>query len=178
MRFWGPVKVDMHVGDHYHIAIYHVTSGFCSYFFSFELSKLTSLLGELGLNIQEAHAFSTNDGYSLDVFVVVGWKYEVSSLFLCIEDNSILHSAWKFSLHQLVDSFWMYITLFLHRKLISSKKLWRKKFTGLRFLTDIWNIYRFFHLGYYLQSTMLQVYILVFTFCSRNQPWGITTNCL
>ncbi|KAJ3690817.1 hypothetical protein LUZ61_019981 [Rhynchospora tenuis] len=40
------------------------------------LSQLTSLLGELGLNIQEAHAFSTNDGYSLDVFVVVGWHYE------------------------------------------------------------------------------------------------------
>ncbi|KAF3324916.1 serine/threonine-protein kinase HT1-like isoform X1 [Carex littledalei] len=40
------------------------------------LSQLTSLLGELGLNIQEAHAFSTNDGYSLDVFVVVGWQYE------------------------------------------------------------------------------------------------------
>ncbi|PAN13626.1 hypothetical protein PAHAL_2G352200 [Panicum hallii] len=40
------------------------------------LSELTSLLGELGLNIQEAHAFSTNDGYSLDVFVVVGWHDE------------------------------------------------------------------------------------------------------
>ncbi|KAG0454313.1 hypothetical protein HPP92_025617 [Vanilla planifolia] len=40
------------------------------------LSQLTSLLAELGLNIQEAHAFSTNDGYSLDVFVVVGWPYE------------------------------------------------------------------------------------------------------
>ncbi|KAJ3692837.1 hypothetical protein LUZ60_011932 [Juncus effusus] len=40
------------------------------------LSQLTSLLGELGLNIQEAHAFSTNDGYSLDVFVVVGWHSE------------------------------------------------------------------------------------------------------
>ncbi|XP_042440864.1 serine/threonine-protein kinase STY46-like isoform X1 [Zingiber officinale] len=40
------------------------------------LSLLTSLLGELGLNIQEAHAFSTNDGYSLDVFVVEGWPYE------------------------------------------------------------------------------------------------------
>ncbi|XP_042392906.1 serine/threonine-protein kinase STY46-like isoform X2 [Zingiber officinale] len=36
------------------------------------LSLLTSLLAELGLNIQEAHAFSTNDGYSLDVFVVEG----------------------------------------------------------------------------------------------------------
>uniref|UniRef100_A0A0E0IN43 non-specific serine/threonine protein kinase n=1 Tax=Oryza nivara TaxID=4536 RepID=A0A0E0IN43_ORYNI len=40
------------------------------------LSELTSLLGELGLNIQEAHAFSTNDGYSLDVFVVIGWHDE------------------------------------------------------------------------------------------------------
>uniref|UniRef100_A0ACD5XYH6 Uncharacterized protein n=1 Tax=Avena sativa TaxID=4498 RepID=A0ACD5XYH6_AVESA len=40
------------------------------------LSELTCLLGELGLNIQEAHAFSTNDGYSLDVFVVVGWHSE------------------------------------------------------------------------------------------------------
>ncbi|XP_072967816.1 serine/threonine-protein kinase STY46-like [Typha angustifolia] len=40
------------------------------------LSQLTSLLGELSLNIQEAHAFSTTDGYSLDVFVVVGWHYE------------------------------------------------------------------------------------------------------
>lgn len=40
------------------------------------LSQLTSLLAEVGLNIQEAHAFSTLDGYSLDVFVVDGWPYE------------------------------------------------------------------------------------------------------
>ncbi|KAF5745793.1 ACT-like protein tyrosine kinase family protein isoform 1 [Tripterygium wilfordii] len=40
------------------------------------LSQLTSLLAEIGLNIQEAHAFSTADGYSLDVFVVDGWPYE------------------------------------------------------------------------------------------------------
>ncbi|KAL5984064.1 hypothetical protein ACLOJK_018166 [Asimina triloba] len=40
------------------------------------LSKLTSLLSEIGLNIKEAHAFSTVDGYSLDVFVVDGWPYE------------------------------------------------------------------------------------------------------
>uniref|UniRef100_A0A0D9VBF9 non-specific serine/threonine protein kinase n=1 Tax=Leersia perrieri TaxID=77586 RepID=A0A0D9VBF9_9ORYZ len=37
------------------------------------LSQLTCLLSELGLDIQEAHAFSTSDGYSLDVFVVTGW---------------------------------------------------------------------------------------------------------
>ncbi|KAI8533222.1 hypothetical protein RHMOL_Rhmol11G0280300 [Rhododendron molle] len=40
------------------------------------LSQLTALLAEVGLNIQEAHAFSTVDGYSLDVFVVDGWLYE------------------------------------------------------------------------------------------------------
>lgn len=50
--------------------------------------QLTSLLAELGLNIQEAHAFSTIDGYSLDVFVVDGWPYEVlfdlAIFFRCI----------------------------------------------------------------------------------------------
>ncbi|CAJ2638322.1 serine/threonine-protein kinase STY46-like isoform X1 [Trifolium pratense] len=40
------------------------------------LLQLTALLAEVGLNIQEAHAFSTTDGYSLDVFVVEGWPYE------------------------------------------------------------------------------------------------------
>ncbi|XP_037492898.1 serine/threonine-protein kinase STY17 isoform X2 [Jatropha curcas] len=40
------------------------------------LSELTFLLAEIGLNIQEAHAFSTVDGYSLDVFVVDGWPHE------------------------------------------------------------------------------------------------------
>nr|GMD10911.1 serine/threonine-protein kinase STY46-like isoform X1 [Ipomoea batatas] len=40
------------------------------------LSQLTSLLSKNGLNIQEAHAFSTTDGYSLDVFVVDGWAHE------------------------------------------------------------------------------------------------------
>lgn len=40
------------------------------------LTQLTCLMSEIGLNIQEAHAFSTNDGYSLDVFVVDGCVYE------------------------------------------------------------------------------------------------------
>ncbi|KAF3446845.1 hypothetical protein FNV43_RR12025 [Rhamnella rubrinervis] len=44
------------------------------------LSQLTSLLSEIGLNIQEAHAFSTIDGYSLDVFVVDGWALEETEL--------------------------------------------------------------------------------------------------
>ncbi|OIW12747.1 hypothetical protein TanjilG_24680 [Lupinus angustifolius] len=40
------------------------------------LSQLTALLAEIELDIQEAHVFSTTDGYSLDVFVVEGWPYE------------------------------------------------------------------------------------------------------
>ncbi|KAL4650303.1 hypothetical protein ACB092_01G077500 [Castanea dentata] len=40
------------------------------------LSQLSSLLAEIGLNIQEAHAFSTIDGYSLDVFIVNGFALE------------------------------------------------------------------------------------------------------
>ncbi|XP_034931521.1 serine/threonine-protein kinase STY46 [Populus alba] len=40
------------------------------------LSQLASLLSEIGLSIQEAHAFSTIDGYALDVFVVDNWVPE------------------------------------------------------------------------------------------------------
>jgi UTP:GlnB (protein PII) uridylyltransferase len=39
--------------------------------------QLCALLSETGLNIREAHVFSTTDGYSLDVFVVDGWATEV-----------------------------------------------------------------------------------------------------
>ncbi|KAG2695235.1 hypothetical protein I3843_07G005800 [Carya illinoinensis] len=40
------------------------------------LNQLTLILSEIGLNIREAHAFSTLDGFSLDVFVVDGWPCE------------------------------------------------------------------------------------------------------
>eukprot|EP00268_Persea_americana_P056590 TRINITY_DN6695_c0_g1_i2.p1 TRINITY_DN6695_c0_g1~~TRINITY_DN6695_c0_g1_i2.p1 ORF type:complete len:246 (+),score=65.32 TRINITY_DN6695_c0_g1_i2:572-1309(+) len=43
------------------------------------LSQLSALLSDIGLNIREAHVFSTTDGYSLDVFVVDGWPVEGSS---------------------------------------------------------------------------------------------------
>lgn len=42
------------------------------------LSQLSALLSDIGLNIREAHVFSTTDGYSLDVFVVDGWPIEGS----------------------------------------------------------------------------------------------------
>lgn len=40
------------------------------------LAQLSALLSDIGLNIREAHVFSTSDGYSLDVFVVDGWPAE------------------------------------------------------------------------------------------------------
>uniref|UniRef100_A0A803NJ03 non-specific serine/threonine protein kinase n=2 Tax=Cannabis sativa TaxID=3483 RepID=A0A803NJ03_CANSA len=40
------------------------------------LSQLSTLLSNIGLNIREAHVFSTTDGFSLDVFVVDGWLVE------------------------------------------------------------------------------------------------------
>uniref|UniRef100_A0A0E0LQB9 Protein kinase domain-containing protein n=1 Tax=Oryza punctata TaxID=4537 RepID=A0A0E0LQB9_ORYPU len=42
------------------------------------LSRLTLLLSEVGLNIREAHVYSTTDGFCLDVFVVDGWDTEAS----------------------------------------------------------------------------------------------------
>ncbi|KAF2586275.1 hypothetical protein F2Q70_00033673 [Brassica cretica] len=53
------------------------------------LLQLTALLAELGLNIQEAHVFSTTDGFSLDVFVVDGWPYEeVDRLRVALETEA------------------------------------------------------------------------------------------
>lgn len=50
----------------------------------FSLLQLSALLSDAGLNIREAHVFSTIDGYSLDVFVVDGWHTEVSLFVLSI----------------------------------------------------------------------------------------------
>ncbi|XP_017243502.1 serine/threonine-protein kinase STY46-like [Daucus carota subsp. sativus] len=53
------------------------------------LSQLTSLLSEIGLDIKEAHAFSTTDGYSLDVFVVDGWAFEESDHLKSVLEKEI-----------------------------------------------------------------------------------------
>ncbi|CAN6362345.1 unnamed protein product [Urochloa humidicola] len=53
------------------------------------LSQLSALLSDIGLNIREAHVFSTTDGYSLDVFVVDGWP---------VEDTDALHKALQASI--------------------------------------------------------------------------------
>lgn len=38
------------------------------------LSRVSTALFDIGMNITEAHVFCTDDGFALDVFVVQGWK--------------------------------------------------------------------------------------------------------
>ncbi|KAK9944258.1 hypothetical protein M0R45_009832 [Rubus argutus] len=64
------------------------------------LSQLTSLLAEIGLNIQEAHAFSTLDGYSLDVFVVDGWPYEETEQLKTALEKEILKIEGPWPIHR------------------------------------------------------------------------------
>ncbi|KAK7309390.1 hypothetical protein RJT34_06077 [Clitoria ternatea] len=64
------------------------------------LSQLTSILGEMGLNIQEAHAFSTTDGYSLDVFVVEGWPNEETEELKGVLEREILKIKEQFMSNQ------------------------------------------------------------------------------
>lgn len=59
------------------LCIYYSEEQFFFISYSCMGMQLTCLLSEVGLNIQEAHAFSTTDGYSLDVFVVDGWPNQV-----------------------------------------------------------------------------------------------------
>ncbi|KAH7849294.1 hypothetical protein Vadar_015838 [Vaccinium darrowii] len=64
------------------------------------LSQLTFLLSEMGLNIEEAHAFSTVDGFSLDVFVVDGWPQEETEQLRNALEREILKSKGNFSSNQ------------------------------------------------------------------------------
>ena len=41
-------------------------------------------MSEVGLNIREAHVFSTTDGFCLGVFVVDGWGIEVNIVHGCV----------------------------------------------------------------------------------------------
>ncbi|XP_047342125.1 serine/threonine-protein kinase STY46-like isoform X1 [Impatiens glandulifera] len=65
------------------------------------LSQLSALLSDTGLNIREAHVFSTNDGYSLDVFVVDGWPDEDSEGLYQAMEKTIARSegSWSGSSH-------------------------------------------------------------------------------
>ncbi|KAK3139388.1 hypothetical protein QOZ80_5AG0382470 [Eleusine coracana subsp. coracana] len=65
------------------------------------LSQLSALLSDIGLNIREAHVFSTFDGYSLDVFVVDGWPIEDTDGLDKALEASILRNegSWSGSSH-------------------------------------------------------------------------------
>ncbi|XP_023552583.1 serine/threonine-protein kinase STY8-like isoform X1 [Cucurbita pepo subsp. pepo] len=54
------------------------------------LSELTCFLADVGLNIQEAHAFSSVDGFSLDAFVIDGWPYEETEELKRVLEKEIL----------------------------------------------------------------------------------------
>ncbi|RDX70224.1 Serine/threonine-protein kinase STY46, partial [Mucuna pruriens] len=93
------------------------------------LCQLTSLLSETGLDIQEAHAFSTIDGYSLDVFVVGGWSVE--------ETEKLKHElAKKIQKFQLFV-FWVEIRKQLQLKENGSLPTAKQEQTGMNF---IWRI--------------------------------------
>ncbi|XP_062101111.1 serine/threonine-protein kinase STY8-like [Humulus lupulus] len=65
------------------------------------LSQLSTLLSNIGLNIREAHVFSTTDGFSLDVFVVDGWLVEdTDGLYEAMEKAiSKSEGSWSKSSH-------------------------------------------------------------------------------
>ncbi|TVU50977.1 hypothetical protein EJB05_02376 [Eragrostis curvula] len=65
------------------------------------LSQLSALLSDIGLNIREAHVFSTFDSYSLDVFVVDGWPVEDTDGLDKALEASILRNegSWSGSSH-------------------------------------------------------------------------------
>ncbi|PSS31724.1 Serine/threonine-protein kinase [Actinidia chinensis var. chinensis] len=65
------------------------------------LSQLSALLSDIGLNIREAHVFSTTDGYSLDVFVVDGWPIEDTEGLCVAMQKAIARSegSWSGSSH-------------------------------------------------------------------------------
>ncbi|XP_071703283.1 serine/threonine-protein kinase STY46-like isoform X2 [Rutidosis leptorrhynchoides] len=65
------------------------------------LSQLSALLSDIGLNIREAHVFSTTDGYSLDVFVVDGWPLQETQALRAAMEKAIAKSegSWSGSSH-------------------------------------------------------------------------------
>ncbi|KOM35895.1 hypothetical protein LR48_Vigan02g204500 [Vigna angularis] len=61
------------------------------------LSQLSALLSDIGLNIREAHVFSTTDGYSLDVFVVDGWPVEETDELYDAMEKAVARSEGSWS---------------------------------------------------------------------------------
>uniref|UniRef100_A0A0D3GVG9 Protein kinase domain-containing protein n=1 Tax=Oryza barthii TaxID=65489 RepID=A0A0D3GVG9_9ORYZ len=68
------------------------------------LSRLTLLLSEVGLNIREAHVYSTTDGFCLDVFVVDGWDTEETDDLIIKIKEALSHKN-RFSFQQSVRKY-------------------------------------------------------------------------
>ncbi|CAK7346801.1 unnamed protein product [Dovyalis caffra] len=68
------------------------------------LSQLSALLSDIGLNIREAHVFSTADGYSLDVFVVDGWPIEDTDGLYKAMEEAVARSEWKKPVHTVEEN--------------------------------------------------------------------------
>jgi len=96
--------------------------------------QLTSSLAELGLDIQEAHAFSTIDGYSLDVFVVTGWHLGVQSCSLLHDIVAIDYLLFKYSISSAMFMLLMIISFPAISRVPSSyKESYFRNFTKLRY---------------------------------------------
>ncbi|CAL9060604.1 unnamed protein product [Musa banksii] len=68
------------------------------YFIEKQIKYLSALLADIGLNIREAHVFSTTDGYSLDVFEVDGWpEEETDGLLKELDDAAIAYNEGSLS---------------------------------------------------------------------------------
>ncbi|KAL0016897.1 hypothetical protein SO802_003966 [Lithocarpus litseifolius] len=86
-------------------------------------NQLSSLLSEIGLNIQEAHAFSTVDGYSLDVFVVDGFALEETEQL----KNKLLKKIPRFEKQPLLTCG-------------SVPSAWKQNQSGIKFISNYVNV--------------------------------------
>ena len=62
-------------------------------------------MSEVGLNIREAHVFSTTDGFCLDVFVVDGWPTEVNIDYDCLVLACLLIYFWSMFLFGFLQTY-------------------------------------------------------------------------
>ncbi|CAK9187391.1 unnamed protein product [Ilex paraguariensis] len=80
--------------EEWRVKLYERHAGMGSELWLKKFNSLTSLIYEIGLNIQEAHAFSTVDGNFLDVFAVDGghMRYLLTVLEGCelMDENEVV----------------------------------------------------------------------------------------
>ncbi|KAJ4778584.1 protein kinase family protein [Rhynchospora pubera] len=96
------------------------------------LTQLTTLLAKLDLNIQEAHAYSTGDGYSLIIFVVEGWLHQ---------ENDLLRMALQKQIDKAKSNAWTVAQPILPKiEIIGTEELPSSSISIPRDGTDDWEI--------------------------------------